>query len=188
MHPKRLQDSEPSGNFGGIQWLTRPDHDGISGRCRRERFAQAAERHGIRMLHVIVCHNQQVDVACQLQVLKSVVQDMHRASQLRFCELACQIAPGRYDDRRTWNRTSQHEGLVARMRNVGLQRHTIADDHDIVHAALPFVTTAQDGRPLTHVDEQSSDRRHERRLAGSAHAQISDADDRACEMPVRRGV
>ena len=121
-------------------------------------------------------------------MLKAIVQHVDRATQLAFRERAGKIAIGRDAHRSAGHLASQHQRLVAGSRHTFEHPRPIRHDNHTVRGVGAAVTATENGGPLAVLNQPLRDRRNHRRLAGAAHRQVADADDRACEMLPALGV
>ncbi len=144
---------------------------------RIERFAQPPARQRQGALDVLAADDHQIEVPVELQMLKAVVEHVHRGAELGFGEDAGAIAvgTGQHDDARQL--TGQHHRLVARHIQAGADLPRVADDDDFFRPARAAVAAAENGRLLTHFEEHPGDSSSKRGLAAAADGEIADADD-----------
>ena len=161
---------------------------GVGREQRVGRLAQPAarQRPGVG-LEILTRDDHQIDVPIELQVLKPVVEDVHRRAEVMFGQTAGQVAIARRQDRNARQLPRQHQRLVAGAIEIGADAVGVAhDDHAVLSPPAP-VAAAQDGRPLPHVQELARQARDGRRLAAAADREVADADHRTAQPSAQIG-
>ena len=121
-------------------------------------------------------------------MLKAIVQHVDRATQLAFGERAGKIAIGRDADRGARHLPGQHQRLVTGSIHAFKDAGAVGHHDDAVRGIGAAIAATENGGPLAVLNQPLRDRRNHRRLAGAAHRQVADADDRAGEMLPALGV
>ena len=94
---KRRHHAQPPGDQAGIRRRVR-EHDRI-GTCRFGcPLPQTPGRNDLHLLDLLPAHQQQIDVALEREVLKTVVQDVDRTAQARLGKAARQEAIARHEN------------------------------------------------------------------------------------------
>ena len=89
-----------------------------------------------------------------------------------------EIAIGAHEHRHADEFTGEHQGLVSGTREVAANAVGIAHDHDAVLRPDTRVPARENGRPLPHRKQFTSNRGNDRRLASTADGQVADTDHR----------
>jgi hypothetical protein len=161
--------------------------DSVRGNDRVERLAQTSRRKRHRPLDVLAAEDHKIDIALELQMLKSIVQDMDRRTEMVLGEPAREIAIGTREHGNARELSRKHERLIAGACQIGSNPLRIPDQDDpVVWVGAP-VTAAQDGGALTHIEQHARNRRCQRRFASAADRKIADADHRMPEPPAKFG-
>ena len=163
-------------------------HQHLRARGRIDRLTQPAPGDHPPPRNLPHRRHQHIQVARQLQVLKAIVQDMNRATELAFREDAGKVAVWRHADRGAGHLSREHQWLIAGSIDAGEHPRAVGDHDDAVGGVGATVAATKDGGPLSVVDQPLRNRRHHRRLAAATHREIADADDGPREMLPALGV
>ena len=146
-----------------------------------ERLAQPPVRQQL-LAQVFGPHQQQVEVAFELEMLEAVVEQEDGGAEPPLGEHAGQMPIGA--DQHRHARAACAPAAAARRRTAPPARSTsaaVAHHEHAVHRLAARVAAAQDRRPLAGGEQQPGQRGHGRRLAAAAHREVADADDRLRE-------
>ena len=122
--------------------------------CQRLPEAAARQR---PIAQVFLGQQQQIDVPCDLEMLKAVVQHVNRRPQLAFGEPPGVVAVFADDHRDARQRAGQHQRLVTRRIDAGADRRAIRDDGDPFAPPAPAIPAREDGRTFARPEEQPRD-------------------------------
>ena len=123
----------------------------------------------------------------EIEMLKAVVQHVHRASEPALGDSPGNVAARRHQHRGARNGARQHLRLVARSLDVGKHAAAVADDHHTFVDDFSRIAAAQNRRALSHLEQHPRDLGRQRRLAAAADGEIPDADDRRGETAPQMG-
>jgi hypothetical protein len=131
--------------------------------------------------------HQHIEIPRQLDVLKPVVEDVHRAAELSLRQRAGQMSIGRHTYDRARHLSREHQRLITRLCERRRDRRAIRYDDDSVRLISAAIAAAQNRRPLAGVDQELRDGSHHRRFPSPAYGQIADADYRSGKtfLPLR---
>jgi hypothetical protein len=119
----------------------------------------------------------------QGEMLKSVVENVHRATEVMFSQTAREIPIRARQHRDAIETPREHQRLVARAIEVGAHAGGVPHNDYAVLCAAPGIPTAQDRRTLPNACKMRGNRTRERRLCTSAYCEVPDADDRTGKAP-----
>jgi hypothetical protein len=161
--------------------------DGIRHDERVERLAESPGRERPRTREILSSEDQQVHVPIELKVLKAIVEDMDRASQVVLGKTPGQIPIGRREDRDAGKLAREHERFVSRPVEICPHAVGIADDDHSVTSIAARVAAAENGGPLPHFEEHPRDTRRHRRFPTPPDSQVADAHDGISQAPAEIG-
>src|SRR4029079_2003996 len=118
-------------------------------------------------------------------MLKAIVQQMHRGGEARLCQMPSEVSIGADKNGHARQRARQHLRLVARDLDWSHYANAVAHHHDAVAVVTTCVSSRQDCRPMSFLQQQRGNRGHDRRLATAAHGKIADADHWTIEAALR---
>ena len=160
---------------------------GVGERRRGEGFAEPARRQGPRVGDVLHADDEQVGPPRKRQMLKPVVEHVHRGIEVTLGqapgEIAVAATPARGRPRRRARASAVRRRSDRDRRRAGV-RPTPPPRRPARPARVP---AAQNRRPLAHLQQHARDMSHGRRLAGAADAEVADADDRPLQTPLPAG-
>ncbi len=165
--------------------VTVENDDNVRARRGTNRFPQPPHWQHATAGDLARPRHQDVHIARQLDVLKAIVQQMHRGAQPTFCQCAGEKTIVAHRDHRVRQAAGKHERLVARVVDVSQQSPAIRNDDHTVVPLSSTVPTAENRRAFTLLQEPMSDQRHHRCLTGSTDTQIADADHRLLQPSSR---
>ena len=161
--------------------------DRVSGDQNIGRFPQRPARQSRLRAEIRTRHENDVHVAIQCKVLKSVVQQVDRRTEVVLRESPAKVAIGPRHDDRPVELMRKHQRLVSRSRQVRPHPFPVADDDGAIGRLGPRVAAAENRRSLPHLQKDPGDRRGERCLAPPPRGDVPDADDRMAETASRVG-
>ena len=147
----------------------------VRARQRAHRLAQSAKRHPA-ILKVIRRHQDEIDVARHLPMLKPVVEQHDRRPERALGERARDRALLAHEHDRAGHAARDEQRLVAAAIEIRRHVRAVAHDDDAWLDRSPPVSSAQDGRPLARVNQQPRQMNDDRRLAPPAHRDVADGD------------
>ena len=99
--------------------------------------------------------HEQIDVAHQIEMLKPVVQHVHRASEPALGDAAGHVAARRDQHRGARNGAGEHQRLVSGALDIDQHAASVADDDHTLVDDLSRVAAAQNRRALAHLERAS---------------------------------
>jgi hypothetical protein len=146
--------------------------------CRGiRRFPQATEGQDATAGDLARFRHEHIEIACQLHVLKAIVQYMDSRTELALRDEARKESVRAHGNDGARNLSCKHQRLVACTIEIGKHLTTIRNNDHTVARVTPAIATTQNGRALTTIEQPSRNFGDERRLASPSDAQVANADD-----------
>ena len=185
---ERARHSESTRDLLGVALRGIGDQDGIGERRRFQPLPHPACGEKLCVVQIPRTKHQQIHIPLQHDVLKPIVEHVHRAAEARLGQPAGKITVCRDHHRGPGNRPSEHQRLIACAPEVGTETLGVTHDHDTILRCLPIVAPAENGGPFTHRQQHMGDVRGDGRLAAASNHQAADADDWTSEPAARVGM
>ena len=128
--------------------------------------------------------DEQVGASRQRQVLKAVVEHVHRGIEVKLGQPPGEIAIRRHQHAGALDGAGEHQRFVAAAIEIGAEAASVRHHHDAVRRRPARVPPAENRRPLAHLQQDARDMSNGRRLSRAAHAEVPDADDRPLQPPL----
>ncbi len=150
--------------------------DRVCGRDGVDRLSQPACWQRTRVGQILGGDDDEICVAVQIEVLKTIVEHVHGAAEMMLGQAAREVPAARRKDGHTGETARKHQRFVSRAIQIRTDTGRIADDDDAVGGVAPCVAAAQDRRMFTHRAQAFGHQTGQWSLGTSAGRKIADAD------------